>query len=192
MHRHPSMAEPRNFLQKAQIIPKRRIRVCYDHSRGAWLLPPCGVLYRSVLQVLQGEKPFSQYRLPGQVVAAVLLRKERPAFDPSALGPGARYVWAWKVAEKCWNTNPQDRPTAHQAACYLHPDYQDVRIGLKLRRYAIGVMVLALTISAFFFALTKLFVVPIPTSPLCFSDTVSVPMIIHYTFSPDLDDLCRP
>lgn len=87
---------------------------------------PDGVgLSDAISQVLSGERPFPRYS-SAQLITAVIVRDERPPPLPEESLNGEPYAWVWTVAERCWNTNPQDRPTAADVVDALHPDQNPV------------------------------------------------------------------
>lgn len=52
-----------------------------------------------------------------------------------------RHHWLWRVAQRCWKSDPRDRPTALQVMVYMHPDYKVARLGLQRRLGIIGLSI---------------------------------------------------
>lgn len=88
------------------------LRIWNDHLRGAYAaISPVFHAADHAIQVLSGERPFSEYGA-SQIITAVIIRDERPPKLPLHSASGTPYNWLWALAETCWATDPNDRPTA--------------------------------------------------------------------------------
>lgn len=76
---------------------------------------------KGLMQVLRGERPFAEYAMQAPMLLAIVVRDERPPKLPTKSSTGECYLPLWAVAERCWSTDPRDRPTALEVAGHLHP-----------------------------------------------------------------------
>lgn len=73
------------------------------------------------IQVLSGKPPFSQYTFSGAMIAAIVVRDERPQKDHVRPVSRESFERLWAVAEMCWSSNARRRPTGLEVAGYLDP-----------------------------------------------------------------------
>ncbi|KAG8908803.1 hypothetical protein FRB99_003041 [Tulasnella sp. 403] len=67
-----------------------------------------------ISEVLNGDIPFAEYDINSAVILAVATRDERPCTTPTVSPTGRSYGAVWDVAKKCWEKEPNDRPTMQE------------------------------------------------------------------------------
>jgi len=71
---------------------------------------------RSRFQLITGEAPFLEYSEATTYLR--VLKGKWPAKPRSIVAPGMTPA-VWKIANKCWNGEPKERPAADTILCYL-------------------------------------------------------------------------
>lgn len=82
----------------------------------------------TIAEILSGESPFSQYKDNVAVITAVMLRNERPRRMPGTSAGGISYEREWDVAEQCWVTELDYRPSMDQVISQLSAPHQPIAI----------------------------------------------------------------
>ncbi|KAG8895415.1 hypothetical protein FRB99_000604 [Tulasnella sp. 403] len=86
-----------------------------------------------IYQVLSGSFPFRDCQAHAAIYMKVVEGGERPPREPSESPTGKSYESLWDVAEKCWQEDPDDRPSMREVALAL-PSV----ISESLRRKTVG------------------------------------------------------
>ncbi|KAG8898358.1 hypothetical protein FRB99_007491 [Tulasnella sp. 403] len=67
-----------------------------------------------IYQVLTGKHPFEHLTTHASILNTVMNQKGRPKTDLSRTPAGEDCAPLWRIAEKCWNSDPKARPTMEQ------------------------------------------------------------------------------
>ena len=70
-------------------------------------------------QILSGRTPYPHIKADITVMMEVCSRNQRPSREPEAAPDGTSYRRVWRVAERCWPTNPAERISMNQAYAEL-------------------------------------------------------------------------
>ncbi|KAG8903411.1 hypothetical protein FRB99_003341 [Tulasnella sp. 403] len=65
----------------------------------------------TIYEILSGRIPFYQYRTTPALTRAVKDRGELPPQEPEGSPSGQSYAQLWRIAERCWIRDPEERPS---------------------------------------------------------------------------------